>query len=425
MKKLFAVLLGAAIVASAFAGGGAQVPASGGSAPAKQSITHWYWADNPQYSQLMKDMAADFNATNGKGYEVTVEEYPWDGGGYSNTLLTAAMGGGGPDTAAWKLTATPSFVANKLLADLDPFVNAWADKPQIEQSLWNVMRSASASVPGATGLYVMPFNTQVLYIYYRPSYFKQAGIDVPKSYDELLTAIQKCTGTFKDKDGKDIKVYGWGMRGSNGGQEPWGTFVYGAGGNFQDMTSAASVQGMQDFIDIYKKGYAPPSAPNDGFAQIIANFKNGTTAMTIHHTGSAKEMEALFGDDVSAFAPPPGKGRWTSMGDTDNVMFEKCKNKDAAFAWLAYLATGKGQETWNVTTFNVPVAAKVKAEAVFQNNRFMKASIDGSPFAGIIPINSNTSEWIAPTWPQTIQGALTGNQTAQQTMDTLQKALYK
>ena len=39
----------------------------------------------------------------------------------------------------------------------------------------------------------MPWNTQVLYVYYRPSMFKAAGISVPKTYDEFLGAVEKLT----------------------------------------------------------------------------------------------------------------------------------------------------------------------------------------------------------------------------------------
>jgi multiple sugar transport system substrate-binding protein len=146
--------------------------------------------------------------------------------------------------------------------------------------------------------------------------------------------------------------------------------------------------------------------------------------MTIHHTGSAGEMETTFGDDVSAFAFPKGAGQWTSMGDTDNVMFESCKNKEAAFAWLAYLATGKGQETWCTATNNVPVSKTVKSLPQFQDNRFMKASIDGAPVAGILPILPTTTEFISVIWPNTVGGALTGKISAEDAMKTLQKGLH-
>jgi multiple sugar transport system substrate-binding protein len=382
------------------------------------TINHWFWADNPRYAGIMQDMAADFNATNGKGITVVAEEYPWEGGKYSENLFTAAMGGGGPDTASWKLTATPLFTNNNLLANLDSFINSWADKSLIEDSLYETMRQAS----GTTSIYVMPWNVQVLYVYYRPSMFQAVGIDIPKTYDEFLEACKKLTRDT-DGDGK-IDVYGFGMRGAAGGQEPWGSFVQARGGNFKDFTTPQAIQGMNDFIALYTGGYVPPTAPADGFSQIIGNFKSGITAMTVHHTGSAGEMEATFGDDVSAFAFPGDVGRWTSMGDTENVMFESCKNKEAAFAWLAYLATGKGQETWCTETGNVPVSKKTQQLVQFQDNRFMKASIDGQPFAGIFPILPKTTEWISSIWPNTVAGVLTGQTSAEEAMTVLQKGLY-
>ena len=220
-------------------------------------------------------------------------------------------------------------------------------------------------------------------------------------------------------------VYGFGMRGSNGGQEPWGSFVHGRGGSFEDMTTAESIQGMQDFIDIYNKGFVPPSAAGDGFQQIIDNFKSGLTAMTIHHTGSSAQMVETFGDDVSAFPFPAGKGQWTSMGDTETVIFESCENKEAAFEWVAYLAAGEGQKMWCEGTGNVPVSKTVQAGDFFQNDRFMKASIDGQPYAGILPILDTTTEWISTIWPETMSQALTGKLSAEEAMNTLQEELYR
>jgi multiple sugar transport system substrate-binding protein len=383
------------------------------------TITHWFWADNPRYAGIMQDMAADFNATNGKGITVIAEEYPWEGGKYSENLFTAVMGGGGPDTASWKLTATPLFVNNKLLANLDSFINSWADKDLIEDSLYETMRQAG----GTDSIYVMPWNVQVLYVYYRPSMFQATGIEVPATYEQFLEACKKLTRDT-DGDGK-IDVYGFGMRGAAGGQEPWGSFIHARGGTFKDFTTPQAIQGMKDFVGLFTNGYVPPSAPADGFSQIIGNFKSGITAMTVHHTGSSGEMITQFGDDVSAFAFPAGDGRWTSMGDTENVMFESCENKEAAFMWMAYLATGKGQETWCTETGNVPVSKKVQQLPQFQDNRFMKASIDGQPFAGIFPILPKTTEWISVIWPNTVAAALTGEIATEEAMEALQKGLYE
>ena len=408
MKKLFAMFLALAMVLTMMSFASAE----------DVTINFWYWADNDAYSQTMQEMIADFNATNGKGITVVGQEYPWDGGGYSNNLLTAAMGGGAPDVSTFKLTATPSFTNNNLLANLDELIANWADKDQINESLYNTMKKAS----GTDSIYVMPWNTQVLYVYYRPSMFEAAGVTVPTTYEEFLDACAKLTRDT-DGDGK-TDVYGFGMRGSNGGQEPWGCFIYAGGGDWQHLDSEGAIKGMQDYIDLYKNGYVPETAPNDGFSQVIDNFKSGLTAMTIHHIGSSAQMMELFGDDVAAFVFPAGEGQWTSMGDTETVMFNSCENKEAAFEWMAYLATGKGQETWCTVTGNVPVAARVQALPQFQENRFMKVSIEGSPVAGILPVLDTTTQWIAD-WPATIQKALLGETTAEECMKTLQAAMWE
>lgn len=427
MKKILSIVLAAAMAISAMSGcakGGASSAASGASSPVESkssapvSITYWYWADNSSYSAKMQEMVKDFNATNTSNIKVTAQEYPWDGGAYSQNLFTAAMGGGGPDVSSFKLTSTPQFTANKLLANLDTYISKWSDKNDIDESLYNTMKQAS----GTSSIYVMPWNTQILYVYYRPSMFKAAGVTVPKTYDEFLTACKKLTRDTNG-DGK-TDVYGFGMRGAKGGQEPWGSFIWARGGDFKDFTSANAVAGMQDFVNLYKNHYVPPTAPSDGFNEIIANFKSGKTAMTIHHIGSSKDMKKTFGDDVDAFVFPAGTKQWTSMGDTENVVFEKCKNKDAAFQWVSYLATGKGQETWCTTTGNVPVSKRVQALPAFQDNKFMKVSIAGQPHAGIFPILDTTTEWISTTWPNTVASALSGKVSAADAMKTLQKGLY-
>ena len=383
------------------------------------TIKFRYWADNTDYSQLMQDIIKKFNEENGKGITVVGEESPWDGGAYSENLFNTKMGGGDVDCATWKLTSTPLFVNNDLLADLTPYIDAWDKKNDIDENIYNIMVEAG----DMERIYVMPWIIQVLYVYYRPSVFKQAGIEVPKTYEEFLQAIETCT-LDTNGDGK-TDIYGFGMRGAKGGQEPWGSFIYGRGGSFKDLTTPEAEQGMQDFIDIYKKGYVPPTAVSDGFSEIIANFQSGLTAMTIHHTGSSKDMEKIFGDDVSAFPFPAGKGQWTSMGDTETVIFNSCENKEAAFEWVSYLAAGEGQKMWCEGTGNVPVSKSIQASDFFQNNRFMKASIDGQGYAGIVPILDTTTEWISSLWPNTVSQALTGSITAKQCMRTLQDGLYQ
>lgn len=425
-KKWIAVLLAATMVfgATACSSGNEEKKDSKKEADSGEiepcTINFKYWADNTEYSQLMQEIIEKFNKENEKGIEVVGEEVPWDGGAYSENLFNACMGGGSPDVATWKLTSTPLFVNNDLLTDLTPYIDKWEDKDDIPENIYNIMKEAGGS---EEEMYVMPWNVQVLYVYYRPSIFEKAGVEVPKTYDEFLEAIKKCT---MDTDGDgETDVYGFGMRGAKGGQEPWGSFIYGEGGDFENLTSKESVKGMQDFIDLYENGYVPPTAVSDGFQETVANFQSGLTAMFIHHTGSSANMEEVLGDDVAAFPFPAGEGQWTSMGDTETVIFESCENKAAAFEWVSYLATGEGQKMWCEGTGQVPVSQTVQQGEYFQNNKFMKASIEGMNYAGIIPIKDTTTEWISTVWPSTVGQALTGEISAKECMEILQEELYK
>ena len=425
-KKWIAVLLAATMVfgATACSSGNEEKKDSKKEADSGEiepcTINFKYWADNTEYSQLMQEIIEKFNKENEKGIEVVGEEVPWDGGAYSENLFNACMGGGSPDVATWKLTSTPLFVNNDLLTDLTPYIDKWEDKDDIPENIYNIMKEAGGS---EEEMYVMPWNVQVLYVYYRPSIFEKAGVEVPKTYDEFLEAIKKCT---MDTDGDgETDVYGFGMRGAKGGQEPWGSFIYGEGGDFENLTSKESVKGMQDFIDLYENGYVPPTAVSDGFQETVANFQSGLTAMFIHHTGSSANMEEVLGDDVAAFPFPAGEGQWTSMGDTETVIFESCENKAAAFEWVSYLTTGEGQKMWCEGTGQVPVSQTVQQGEYFQNNKFMKASIEGMDYAGIIPIKDTTTEWISTVWPSTVGQALTGEISAKECMEILQEELYK
>ncbi len=80
---------------------------------------------------------------------------------------------------------------------------------------------------------------------------------------------------------------------------------------------------------------------------------------------------------------------------------------------------------WCEGTGNVPVSKSIQASDFFQNNRFMKASIDGQGYAGIVPILDTTTEWISTLWPNTVSQALTGSITAKECMRILQDGLYQ
>jgi multiple sugar transport system substrate-binding protein len=371
----------------------------------------------------LHNLVKQFNKTHTK-IHVSMQVLPWND--YRNKLLTAVTGGDAPDAAAFKLTWIPEFVGNRALEPLDDYINNWNAKGDIIENLWDVMRVTDN---GKT--YLLPWEMQILYMYYRPSLFKEAGISkIPQTWAEWLSVAKKLT---KDTNGDgNVDQYGFGMRGTRYGHEPWGSFVFAnVKGNkiMEDgkvvFNTPEAQKANEFFINLYKtEKVVPPTAPMDGFAQILANFKSGRTAMMIHHIKSAHILEEALGEDVAAFPVPAGKyGRWTSMGDTENVIFSSSKNKDAAFKFISWLSEKEQLDKWDRASGNVPVVTSLQAEDYYKNNKFMKASIESLPFAKVYPINNAMGEWIEMTWPTTTQRALEGKISPKEMMDILAKKM--
>ena len=388
------------------------------SSPEGAQLTFWYWADNTEQSNLIKTIVDNFNNSNEYGIQVTAEEYPWNGGGFSEDTFTAIMGGGGPDISTFKLSAGKMYAANGLLADMTSYVDAWEDKDQIRDSIWQIMKDST----GNDQLNVLPWTLEPLYVYYRPSYFEQAGVEVPETFDEWLACIEACT---MDTDGDGITdIYGYGMRGGSGGQEHLGSFLYAYGADWNDLTTPEAVEAYQAYLDIYNNGWAPESAPNAGYAEIVDGFKSGLTAMFIHHIGSSNEWIEAFGDDVSAFVMPGSdKGQWTCTGDTQFVVYEQCENKDAAFEFVKYMTTGEGGTEWFKGTGKGLGAENVTSTGECAANAFQDVSAASLEIAGVLPPTDTVSEFINSVWANTNQQALLGELDAAGALEVMNQSL--
>jgi multiple sugar transport system substrate-binding protein len=184
------------------------------------------------------------------------------------------------------------------------------------------------------------------------------------------------------------------------------------------LTTPEAIAANQWFIDMYRvHKVSPPTTPTDGFAEIIANMKSGRTATTIHHIGSAKDLVAVLGDKLSAFPVPRGtKGAWTSFGDEENGLLAASKAKDGGFKWMAFLATAENNALWQKSSGQVSINISNGQTTEAQADRFMKATTDSAPFAGVLPAHPKVAEFVESVWPAQMQRAFNGEITSAQMM---------
>lgn len=370
-----------------------------GAAAADSTVRFWYHFDNAD--NPMDELVAAFEEAN-PDITIEAENIPWNS--YYDQLYTAVIGGNAPDAAMVKMFAQPRLVEMGALQPIDDWLAEWDGAGELQDNLLNLTAG-----PDGTQYY-LPVQYVVLYLYYRPSMFEELGLEVPTTCDEFREAANALT---RDTDGDgQIDTYGFGFRGAQGGHDHWATFTLGAEGvSLTDgLTSEAGVAGTQFVADLFQEdGVFPPSAPNDGFQEIIGAFKAGKTAMTIHHIGSANGMVEALGEDVSA-APVPecGGGHWTAFGDESTAVLSGAEDPEAAWKWISFLSSEGNNTMFNEATGQLPV---VKADSdgwSLHPQRFVQATVDSLPFAEMLPSSTATSDFVNTVWPTQMQRVLTG-----------------
>jgi multiple sugar transport system substrate-binding protein len=376
-----------------------------GVAIADSTVRFWYHFDNPD--NPMSDLVTKFEAEN-PGIKIDAQNVPWNS--YYDNLYTAIVGGNAPDAAMLKMHALPRLLEMEALEPLDDQISAWDGKDQILPNLFDLTRAEDGKQ------YYLPVQYVALYLYYRADLFAEAGLEPPATCEAFRDAAIKLTRD-NDGDGK-TDTYGFGFRGGKSGHEHWGTFTLGREGVALDdsLTSEAGIAGTQFVIDLFRNDKVfPPSAPNDGFQEIIGAFKSGVTAMTIHHIGSSNDLVAALGDKVSAtIVPECGGGRWTTFGDESSGVFANASDKEAAWKWISFLSSPENNAAFNTATGQLPVTIADNENWTMHEKRFIDATQDSLPFARLLPASSATPEFVNTVWPTSMQRALNGEIAAEE-----------
>jgi multiple sugar transport system substrate-binding protein len=375
------------------------------SAASAETVHFWYHFDNPE--NPMGDLVAKFEKAN-PGITIDAENVPWNS--YYDNLYTSIVGGNAPDAAMVKLFAQPRLAEMGALEPIGNRIDAWPGKADLLDNLLEINKGPDGKQ------YYLPIQYVVLYLYYRTDLFQAAGLKPPTTCEEFRDAAIKLT--------RAPDVYGFGLRGGKGGWDQWGAFVLSQGAELKPggLTKPEAVAANQWLVDLFQKDKViPPSAPNDGFQEIIAAFKAGKTAMTIHHIGSSNDLVKALGDKVSAVPVPKcGGGQWTSYGDESLAIFSASQVKDAAWKWISFLAEGDNNVAFNKATGQMTVTKSGSAHWTLHERRFVDATVQSLPFAHVLPQNTATSEFVNTAWQTAMQQALTGQITSAEMMQQLE-----
>jgi multiple sugar transport system substrate-binding protein len=291
-------------------------------------------------------------------------------------ILTATIGDAAPDLLWFGPMLTGQLVDLDAIVPLDKFWNQSSISREIDPAL-------RESMAYEHHLWSVPFGTNNVGIFYRPSLFKDAGIEhLPTNWAELRSTANRLT---RDSNG-DGKIDRHGILLPLGKGEwtvfTWLPFMWGGGGELQAPNSQVttidnpgSIAALELWHNLVADGSAILSSPERGYE--LDNFIAGKVAMQL--TGPWT-LGQLAGTDVDyGVMPIPGGIRSaTSIGGENLFMMKGHPNhQQAAWQFMEYVLSQEFQTEWALGTGYLPVNLKSRQQLAYQEY------VDKTPTVGV------------------------------------------
>lgn len=302
----------------------------------KTKITFWTFHSNYE-KEFMASLAEEYNKINDE-VEVVYENIPQSE--YVGTKLTTAFASNsGPDVFIISPGDFLKYVNSNVAMDLTPYYTEEMKNDFLESSL--------DAVTVNDKIYAVPFEVELLGLYYNKDMLKEASVEVPKTWDNLIDATKKLTTD---------KVAGMVIEPQKGYYQnfTWYPFLWQGGGKILDAKSKkATFEGeavenalglWSDLIDA-----GAPSKLSKGTWEPFVG--EGTTAMQICGTWIISRLEKDYSDMNIGLAPIPvpeggnaatDAGGWKFMvnGKSDNaeeaakfIMWAMAENVELPLKW--------------------------------------------------------------------------------------------
>ena len=308
---------------------GASDSTAGSPAAVSGEITVWAMGNE---GTKLGAMADDFMAANP---DVKVSVTPVDWGQAVAKLQTAIGGGETPDVSQMGTDMMGQFVET---GALEP-VGAAFDPSVFFESAWQ-----TNVVDGQ--VYGVPWYVETRVLYYRTDTAEKAGITAPPATWDDLKAMAKAMQaeggaewgiSLGTKNAQEYLPFVW----SNGGD------VLAADGTF-GLDSPQAVEALEFYDSFFEEGLSPKAVP-EGF-DITPAFVSGTHPMFFSgpwHVGLITEAGGADIEGKWAVVPIPKKATGTSfVGGSNLVVFNDSENKDAAWAFVQFMADPANQVAW-------------------------------------------------------------------------------
>ncbi|WP_409291262.1 ABC transporter substrate-binding protein [Peribacillus sp. SCS-37] len=333
----------------------------------KTQVTLAGWGGNPTEEKLLKQTLEDFEAKHPNidvKLEVITEQY-------MDVMKTRLIGGKGPDVFYMDAFEAPGMIESGVLEPLDDYVTKDFDTDDFEKPLLDTFK-----VDGKT--YGFPKDYSTLALFYNKKMLKDAGVEVPKTWEEFQAAAKKLT---KDK------VYGFGVAPELArmfwlAQSGGGDIVKDGKANF---ATKEVEQALQPIIDMHNKDKSAVEPKEVGVTWGGEIFGQQKAAMVIEGNWAIPYLKDTFPDvDYGTAELPEVNGKKSTMAYTvAYVMNAASKKKEASWELLSYLTGKEGMETWTSKGYALPTRKSVAEKLGFDKDELRGPLVAGASYATV------------------------------------------
>lgn len=388
---------------------------AGGRADTKDTVSVLIWS-GPEHQNLLKT-APEFEAAT--GLKLEIEEVARDT--YFDKIKTLMVSGSSDYDVFYSLVdEMPSMVASGGMAALNDYL---ADS-SLEVPGFNIddLKPGTDFYTIENKLYGFPSEGDTAWFWYRKDLLKDAGLDVPQTWDEFFNAA-KILNEIKG-------VYG-AVIGASTSEAVWDFMHYhfAFGGQILDssnrvvINNEAGKAALEMYVNLKKEGLVSPDVVNFGYNEILTMLQEGKAAMGIEWMAATADLTSC---DVSPAVCADGETQLEysllpgikqadgtiarGMGGSQFgwSLFEKGLNKEGGFKFISWQTGFEGAKLWALNG-GIPSNKKALADAevVLVQSQFSLLA-EAMPYRNIFPVNKATSDLVT-IYNDLVHNAVAGN----------------
>lgn len=318
-KKLFAGFMCAAMIMGTLAGT-TTVMAADKDGNGKTEVTLWHGLTDEEVD-LVKSYVDEFNAQSEKA-EVTMVYTPRD-----EMIKQLTIGNIAGDMADMVLLDNPfnaEFAASGVLEDLTDLYDNWDENQFLEGPL--------SSATYEDHIYGIPYACNDLALFYNEDMLKEAGVEVPTTWDELKDVAAALT-----KDGK----YGFALCGAKDEEGAFQIlpFINAAGGDINSLRDTGSIEAVQLIGDMIEAGSVSKEIMNWSQADVEKQFVAENCAMMIN---GVWQVDIIRKDNPDlnwnvSYIPIPENGENATELGGENLCVTKGADTEACWEFITWL----------------------------------------------------------------------------------------